>query len=70
MNSLGYSPETAAAAFDPPLSDNSIRKAVKTGALAVYQIGTHAVILREDLAAWVRTFPQKKYKPQRNSNDG
>jgi hypothetical protein len=66
MIALGYSPEKAAAAFDPPLSGKQIRKAINDGALVVHRVGTHAVILPEDLMAWVRSMPEYN----RRTNNG
>lgn len=62
---LGYSPTTAAAAFDPPLSAHVMRRALTTGALPSFRAGKSRVILADDLVNWVRTLPL--YVQQRKS---
>jgi hypothetical protein len=57
MIALGYSPETAAAAFEPSLSANCIRKALKSGALVSHRVSKSRVILADDLIAFVRSQP-------------
>lgn len=51
---LGYSPDTAAAAFDPPLSRHALRRALASGALPSYRAGKSRVILADDLVNFVR----------------
>jgi hypothetical protein len=60
MAAFGYSPQTAATAFDPPLSANAIRTALNSGALKSHKVARHRVILAADLVAWIASCPEHR----------
>ena len=66
--SIGFSPQTAAAAFDPPLSAKSVKEALRSGALRAHRVGNRSVVLADDLIAWIRDQPN--YRATRKLANG
>jgi hypothetical protein len=57
---LGYSPREAAKAFKPTIAERRIRRAIRDGSLRAYRVGSHQVVLAEDLIAFVRSHPEPR----------
>lgn len=60
MTPIAYSRETAAEASS--FSKDEIDRAIRAGALKAREKGRRVVILREDLEAWLHSFPEKEPK--------